>query len=625
MQPDHSEDRTDPSPEDQIDLLLSVAGRLLAKSGDPKEFLDWIAMAGPDLAPSLAAGWSPEIGPKSHLYRALGREIYNLTPLPEHGFAPRALPRPGRNEPCACGSGRKYKHCCQLLESAAPPLAGCNMLRYVLDALAMKRFGDLPRSRVNPDAVWDTAHQWREEGDLRRVIALLEPWFLGNDRLTGRVELMFDLLMDCYLDVGHGQKRRRLVETALARGDRAVRAAALHRRAAMLFDAGNASEAWTTLAAAQREDPENPGHAFLEFTMLAAQGDYERARERARFWSASFGRRNDPDLDELRRLLRDIVADPRAALSRLRREMVPGVERLAGLFAEAPAPDARYRLRPVQGAIHELEPDGELARAERSWRKTFPQIKPELIATQHGDPAAWRAPDEWLALLEGTPLLWQSLDVLDDLAMALDAVAGPGKDELLETVLERGVALLRGIVAAGGTQEPQLDWRAMANRPALRVLAHLAHYRLEGGSAAQFIPLAELLLALNPADNHGIRQELSRAYLDTGEPEKTCALLERYPRDIFAASSLNRALALWQCEKRAEALTVLKDAAAEIEVAVKMLLARKPAKPAVSPIGITVGGKDEAWLYRRDCLALWEQNGALAWLGESWREIGARQ
>ncbi|HFQ88613.1 MAG TPA: hypothetical protein ENK27_00935 [Desulfobulbus sp.] len=27
----------------------------------------------------------------------------------------------GRNEPCPCGSGRKYKHCCMLTRPAAPP------------------------------------------------------------------------------------------------------------------------------------------------------------------------------------------------------------------------------------------------------------------------------------------------------------------------------------------------------------------------------------------------------------------------------------------------------------------------------------------------------------------------
>jgi hypothetical protein len=27
-------------------------------------------------------------------------------------MSPVIGPRPGRNEPCPCGSGRKYKHCC---------------------------------------------------------------------------------------------------------------------------------------------------------------------------------------------------------------------------------------------------------------------------------------------------------------------------------------------------------------------------------------------------------------------------------------------------------------------------------------------------------------------------------
>jgi hypothetical protein len=27
-------------------------------------------------------------------------------------MTPATSPRPGRNEPCHCGSGRKYKHCC---------------------------------------------------------------------------------------------------------------------------------------------------------------------------------------------------------------------------------------------------------------------------------------------------------------------------------------------------------------------------------------------------------------------------------------------------------------------------------------------------------------------------------
>jgi uncharacterized protein YecA (UPF0149 family) len=29
-----------------------------------------------------------------------------------HQMPVRKVPRPGRNEPCHCGSGRKYKKCC---------------------------------------------------------------------------------------------------------------------------------------------------------------------------------------------------------------------------------------------------------------------------------------------------------------------------------------------------------------------------------------------------------------------------------------------------------------------------------------------------------------------------------
>lgn len=31
---------------------------------------------------------------------------------PRNNMPYRATPAPGRNEPCPCGSGRKYKHCC---------------------------------------------------------------------------------------------------------------------------------------------------------------------------------------------------------------------------------------------------------------------------------------------------------------------------------------------------------------------------------------------------------------------------------------------------------------------------------------------------------------------------------
>jgi hypothetical protein len=48
-------------------------------------------------------------------WRAIGKASARINGLPEPGglpLPPRAARSPGRNDPCPCGSGRKYKHCC---------------------------------------------------------------------------------------------------------------------------------------------------------------------------------------------------------------------------------------------------------------------------------------------------------------------------------------------------------------------------------------------------------------------------------------------------------------------------------------------------------------------------------
>jgi hypothetical protein len=48
-------------------------------------------------------------------WRAIGKGSARINGLPDPGPSPRPQRRrtpPGRNDPCPCGSGRKYKHCC---------------------------------------------------------------------------------------------------------------------------------------------------------------------------------------------------------------------------------------------------------------------------------------------------------------------------------------------------------------------------------------------------------------------------------------------------------------------------------------------------------------------------------
>lgn len=72
---------------------------------------------------------------------------------------------PGRNDPCPCGSGRKYKQCCQGKGSVAPTSTSKTALiavgvillvGLVLVGLSLFGGGD---SICPPGTVWSAAHQ----------------------------------------------------------------------------------------------------------------------------------------------------------------------------------------------------------------------------------------------------------------------------------------------------------------------------------------------------------------------------------------------------------------------------------------------------------------------------------
>ncbi|QTF91328.1 SEC-C metal-binding domain-containing protein, partial [Halomonas sp. BM-2019] len=53
-------------------------------------------------------------------YWGIARTLWNAAPLPSRGFRPAPLPEPKRNDPCPCGSGKKFKRCCQPLLGEHP-------------------------------------------------------------------------------------------------------------------------------------------------------------------------------------------------------------------------------------------------------------------------------------------------------------------------------------------------------------------------------------------------------------------------------------------------------------------------------------------------------------------------
>jgi uncharacterized protein len=81
--------------------LITLADIANGKSKLKKKDIDELQSAAPDLIP----GWI---------------EILNATRMAQHAgnmpraTAPTSTPKVGRNDPCPCGSGKKYKKCCGL-------------------------------------------------------------------------------------------------------------------------------------------------------------------------------------------------------------------------------------------------------------------------------------------------------------------------------------------------------------------------------------------------------------------------------------------------------------------------------------------------------------------------------
>ena len=96
--------------EEELPAVLMVLG--LFWSRERADEYDAEREAGEAPLPELAERVIPLFPDSMRSYASMGRSIY-LARMDIEGTVPiRTDPVPGRNDPCICGSGRKYKKCC---------------------------------------------------------------------------------------------------------------------------------------------------------------------------------------------------------------------------------------------------------------------------------------------------------------------------------------------------------------------------------------------------------------------------------------------------------------------------------------------------------------------------------
>lgn len=593
---DHVEDPRE-TDADALGFALGLATRVALGHAEAGPFLDWMREHGlkffieAEFLPDLPREDWPAVG------TLLGRALWNHLPRPELGFKPAKLPEPGRNDPCPCGSGRKFKQCCGGVGMPPPSFPEELLLPHVLGLLSKKDLAKLPHRRFNPELLAAIARDWMARGETDRGRLLLEPLFAAPDHLDGRHAEAFDALMDIYLDLAKPRKRRELLAVGLAAADPVLRATARQRQALMAMDNGDAAGAWAAFQAAQRDHPDDPNLAPLELSLLQGEDRTEQVRERARFWAAKFRRRPDAaDLADLIAFLEDTAADADSFAAQFSAHALPGLERLADRLADLPAMARPPRIEDMGEGLGRVA-DG----------------LPETLYDRWNEACdAAPLPLDWL---DAHSEAWDSLAVLDDLAEVLEQEAEP-TDWLARRVMAPLFQRVQALADAAWGDRPaavhQLPWGFMDNRPWHRLLLSRAQWLAVQGRDEDAVGAAEALLAWNPEDNLGVRDFLAIGYARLNRHADLLALCERYADD-FAAMRYNRALALFALGRRGEALTVLAEAVRTYPKLLKSLLAANPKAPRPDRFGVAVGGEYEAWLYREGMADAWRDSGALDW------------
>lgn len=640
---------------EHLEELATAAVRQILKDPDSESFLAWmqdVARRDFDFFDDLPQDEAFQ----NALTINLGRALWNATPLPDKGFRPDPLPEPGRNQPCPCGSGKKFKRCCRDLPSfpflEEQGFMGCLVARE-LPTEELERFA---RARTIPgEAFGYLARTLLEEGQPQRVLGILEPLFEKPQRLDGTYEMALDSLFDAYDDLGLRQEKLETMNRLAEELRPPLRGAMWSRTATMAADKGHWKEAWQCFGQAQQDDPDNPSIALLEVTLLLFEGRFDQASERARFWHARLRRLGyDVENDGAFAPLEETIKNPReAALSLTNPEIAhellwfreileKGLSRPVrttrfetwevpddgpgGLSDEAGEADDDDQTDDDETFLYGLclEPPRREDSLMEDWAANWPESFSGPMAPEPAGGGAWYPPEAaraWLEVLNGDPEAFDRLSILDDLCQAVRELGGPESllDELLmDPILERGAAILERTLEEARKEKPaeRLLWGIVENRPGLRLLEGWGYTLDRREELEATREVWERLLRLNPMDNQGVRDELVNLYLRTGDDEAALELAETYAQDAFSAQlAYGPVLALFRLGRRQEAAAALARAVENLPHVADYLAGRQEGMPELRGPGYVVGGEDQAWFYLVEMEDVWQEvSGLLEWL-----------
>ncbi len=565
--------------------------------------------------------------------------VWQLTPRPGEEFrvpaarlGPPSLIRggAGRNDPCPCGSGRKYKRCCQEVDRLLSRVISPQRARFLEELLpsrvpqmffASLKPEELSRAvrEVPPELVDPLAVELIDRERWGLVLRLLRP-LLGDDPAAAvrsrPIEWIGHLIVG-FAGAGYSRKATAWLEAAARRWreeERLYRAAstALEIMAHLLSRPGPGTREFAALV--QRLWPDDAEIRAAGVRLLLAARDLEGAHLAARAAIQRLGPGAfDPDEDGI---LLDAAEDAERALCTHILH--------TGLPLELYSRLARWDMDAwvmVRRLRSELGEAGAMVRVEEGLR--FPEEQGTFEELEEWRERAGKTPSaqDLSRLLDLVESRKPTLAILDALSECLERLGEDGTMQVLAGLQLAGALL--GEEPEG--VKPRIEWRWPENRPYLRLLRRGAEVLAGTDSVETALRLALRLLEHDPEDPlAGRRAAVSLAIRD-GDPRTALEIADRFPEDTSAVMLYGRALALRATFRPRAATEVLDQAIVRHPWVAAMFLgvvdqSEDDSRMLADQISQSPG---EAAMLVSMIPFLHEQPGALSWLRQRWVRVRA--
>ncbi|MCE9684314.1 SEC-C metal-binding domain-containing protein [Halomonas alkalisoli] len=561
----------------------------------------------------------------------IGRSIWNVTPLPAQGFRPQPLAEPQRNAPCPCGSGKKYKRCCQQV-AAGHTMSLAEEMPVVHLAVSMfTRQQCQAAAKSAPPKVRLAVAQRELDDDhpgkaRSQLLALLGKGGLDPDLQQHAV----GLLSDVYERLGHHVAGQKAFHQLLPSLKPPAAAEALCWLSAQAVSDGHPERALTHVLHAETLDPESLSVALHKILCLRALGADDEARSTAQDWLPLALDSGDEAViamfEEQARLatMEEPGNDDAFLLEPTEEEPEPGDDQDIRLLFGAPDDQleavTRLLIRATNQPLYPVHFEPGPPDPDSGAPSQVLMLPPEVEKTEG---VLYRDPDGIdpldAELIRHHPALLQNAAFLEQLSAYAGRSVSNAQHAFNQVLARQQERLVEHILAAL-PEAAQLPWGWIEHRPVLRMMTNQALAQLEGDEPDTDAAAARLtrVLALCPQDNLGVRSPLINLLLRQGHDAEALAIAERYLGDHLAETHYGRVLALVRLSRLYEAEKALQSAHQALPKVLKYLLANKRKPPKLDPGTMTIGGADQAWYYREEMRDVFAATpGMLAWMDKT--------